>query len=80
MITKFKKYLTLIPPQILLVLIALFIGLTVGLFVIVLDNLIIFWEEISTSLETQYLLVIIPFALFVSNLLLKRFPEAMGNV
>ncbi len=79
MITKFKKYLTLIPPQILLVLIALFIGLTVGLFVIVLDNLIIFWEEISTSLETQYLFVIIPFALFVSNLLLKRFPEAMGD-
>ena len=79
MITKFKKYLTLIPPQILLVLIALFIGLTVGLFVIALDNLIIFWEEISTSLETQYLLVIIPFALFVSNLLLKRFPEAMGD-
>lgn len=79
MITKFKKYLTLIPPQILLVLIALFIGLTVGLFVIALDNLIIFWEEISTSLETQYLFVIIPFALFVSNLLLKRFPEAMGD-
>lgn len=79
MITKFKKYLTLIPPQILLVLIALFIGLTVGLFVIVLDNLIIFWEEISTSLEIQYLFVIIPFALFVSNLLLKRFPEAMGD-
>jgi len=79
MITKYKKYLTLIPPQILLVLIALFIGLTVGLFVIALDNLIIFWEEISTSLETQYLFVIIPFALFVSNLLLKRFPEAMGD-
>ena len=79
MITKFKKYLTLIPPQILLVLIALFIGLTVGLFVIALDNLIIFWEEISTSLEIQYLFVIIPFALFVSNLLLKRFPEAMGD-
>ena len=79
MITKFKKYLTLIPPQILLVLIALFIGLTVGLFVIALDNLIIFWEEISTSLESQYLFVIIPFALFVSNLLLKRFPEAMGD-
>ena len=79
MITKFKKYLTLIPPQILLVLIALFIGLTVGLFVIALDNLIIFWEEISTSLETQYLFVIIPFALFVSNLLLKRFPEAKGD-
>jgi len=79
MITKYKKYLTLIPPQILLVLIALFIGLTVGLFVIALDNLIIFWKEISTSLETQYLFVIIPFALFVSNLLLKRFPEAMGD-
>ena len=79
MFNNIKKYFSLIPTQISLVLIALFIGLTVGIFVIALDNLIIFWEEISTTLETTFLFVVIPFALFLSNLVLKRFPEAKGD-
>jgi CIC family chloride channel protein len=79
MINKIKKYFSLIPPQISLILIALFIGLTVGVFVIALDNLTIFWEEITFSLDSKFLFLAIPFALVLSNLILKRFPEAKGD-
>jgi len=79
MLNKIKNYVSTISPQISLVLIALVIGLLVGVFVIVLDNLTLFWEEVSHRVGTLNLFILIPIALVLSNFLLKKFPEAKGD-